>query len=133
MKTDPTRVSARGYWRFARDYFRAAESVVGSHQDLMFPALYLCGHSIELALKAFLLGRGETHEAVEKYKHHLDRLVTHLAAIRVLAETYSRYPHLLRYFVRGVTRVPTPSSALATTERLIRGLEPFCTGMVGRV
>ena len=144
-----SRTNARGYWHYAWDYCRAAESVAsGPYKSLMFPALHLCGQSIELVLKGFLLGRGETPKAVEKFGHRLDELVSHarrrklgreanlspqdLTAIRVLAVAYSRYPYLLRYFVPGVTRVPTVELALQTTQRLIQGLELYCTGVTGR-
>jgi len=118
----------------------------GGHKNLMFPALHLCGQSIELFLKAFLLKRGESPSQVESYRHGLVKLVKHarkrrlgqqaklsakdVAAIVVLAETYSQYPHQLRYFVRGVVTVPPVGATLKTATRLAHGLERYCTGVV---
>lgn len=141
MKIDPSRVSPAGYWRHAWEYLCAAENVVaGPHKNLMFPALYLCGQSIELFLKGFLLKRGESPSQVEGYNHRLVQLVKRarlrrlgreaklsqrdLAAIAVLAETYSHYPYQLRYFVRGVVTVPpvdaTIKAAARTCNRVAR-------------
>ena len=147
MKVDPSRLSPTGYWLHAWEYLCAAENVVaGPHQNLMFPALYLCGHSIELVLKAFLLKRGESPSKIERYGHCLVRLAKRarrrklgrevklslrdLAIIDVLAVTYSHYPHPLRYFVRSYIPIPRIDATIDIAIRLACGLENYCTGVI---
>lgn len=108
----------------------------------MFPALQLYGQSIELALKSFLLKRGETLDKVEGLRHNLTELLNlarkrrlglqvklsnnDVALIKLLSDSYTF--HRFRYIVTGFTRVPQPAYIAVVTERLLVGIERYCTG-----
>ena len=140
MKFDPSRSTPVGYWHFAKQYFQVAEAVRKEEQSLMLPALQLYGQSIELALKSFLLKRGETLERVESLRHKLNQLLAlarrrrlglqvklsanDVALIDLLNENYVR--HRFRYIVTGVAQVPQPAHIAVLVERLLVGLERYC-------
>lgn len=145
MQPDPARTTAHGFWTYARDYFLAAEIVrKAPGRKMPSPTLQLYGQSIELALKAFLLKRGTTLSQVKVLSHRLDetlsaarkrRLGTEvklssndLALIRLLSLNYSI--HRFRYIESGATRVPELTHIASICERLVLGLERYCTGMV---
>ena len=137
-----------GFWRFSRDYLRAAKAVEAASDDsVSFPALYLYGLTIELALKAFLLKRGLTLQKVKGFSHRLHEILLEarsrklglevklsqndVRVIRLLDVIYSN--HELRYIVTGTVRVPPLTEVAAIADRLVRGLESYCTGGSGRV
>lgn len=139
-----------GCLRVAREYFdsatlvqRPAESYAQAlRQKLSFPAYFLVGHAIELALKAFLLGRGMTIDILRsrKYGHNLDALLSEarrrklgtfvklsnaeLQAIVVLNQCYSAKE--FEYSATGVRRLPHYADIYAIADRLTRGLRKFC-------
>jgi hypothetical protein len=143
MSFDPSRSTPAGYWHFAAQYFRAAEAVRAAPQALTFPSLQLYGQSIELCLKAFLLRRGTTLAEVNGMRHRLSEIVAaarkrrlgtqvklsshDLALINLLNENYAT--HRFRYIVTGATRIPQPSYIAPISERLLSGLEFYCTGV----
>lgn len=142
MNFDSSRSTPSGYWHFATQYFYAAEAVNASTKNLMFPALQLYGQSIELALKAFLLKRGNTLSEVNAMRHRLAEILqtarkrrlgaevklgnNDIALINLLSENYSL--HRFRYIVTGSTRLPQPGHIAPICERLLVGLEQYCTG-----
>ena len=142
MKLDPARSTPAGYWRFSAEYFLAAQAVQAKSHKLLAPTLQLYGQALELALKAFLLKRGVTLAQVEGMRHPLAdilkfsrnrRLGTEvkltandIALINLLSENYAK--HRFRYIVTGSTRVPEPRYIAALCERVIAGLERYCTG-----
>ena len=148
MLIDASRSTPMGFWRFSRDYLRAAKAVEGANDDrISYPALYLYGLTIELSLKAFLLKRGYTLQKVKGLSHRLHEIMLaagsrrlglevklsprDVAAIRLLDTLYSSIE--LRYIVTGTVRVPAVSDLAAIAERLVRGLELYCTGATGRI
>ena len=151
MPDDPTRSTAHGFWRFAANYLLAAREVRAKlmyDEKLLFPTLHLYGMVIELSLKAFLLKRGESLGQLRKISHSLESALKHarrrklgrilklsrfdVAAIRGLDITYSA--NETRYIRIGSTRVPTISHLAGAAEKLVGGLERYCTGQrrVGR-
>jgi HEPN domain-containing protein len=143
VKIDPTRSTPAGYWRFASEYFQAANAVESSYpRRIFFPTLQLYGQSIELALKAFLLKRGASHEDIYNLRHNLSGILgqarkrrlgmevklsnNDVALIRLLSKSYS--DQSFRYIVTGVTQIPLPSSIAPICEHLVEGLEQYCTG-----
>jgi HEPN domain-containing protein len=143
LKYDPTRSTPAGYWRFAAQYFHAAQAVKAAHQQqLLFPLLQLYGQSIELALKAFLLERGSSLSDINNLRHDLSNILalarrrrlgtevklgqSDLALIQLLNENYSI--HRFRYIVTGATQIPQPDFISPICERLVAGLEQYCTG-----
>ena len=143
MPLHPTRSTPFGFWRFSAEYLLAARAVRAAHGErVLFPLLYLYGLSIELALKAFLLRRGESLSRVKNLSHRLTALLDlarkrklgrevrlaarQLTAIRTLGITYSS--DQLRYIVTGVTSVPSLADLAEAAEVVVIGLEQFCTG-----
>lgn len=140
---DPNRCTPAGYWRVAAEYAVAARSVQAVSDRLLFPTLQLHGQAIELALKAFLLKRGMKLQDVEATRHRLTqalkaarlrRLGTEvklsrldIMLIQLLDVNYSR--HRFRYIVTGATQVPDIALLSQLCERLVLGLEQYCTGM----
>jgi hypothetical protein len=150
MKDDADRSTAHGFWRFAANYLLAAREVrrkLDTDGKLLFPTIHLYSMVIELALKAFLLKRGDSLEQIRALSHNLEGalkrarrrklgLLVKLSrfdagAIRSANITYSR--HETRYIRTGSTRVPTISYLAGAAERLVAGLEQFCTGQRGRI
>ena len=146
MVLDPTRSTAFGFWRMARDYLHAARAVKAAHGERkLYPRLYLYGLAIELALKAFLLKRGNSLSEVKKLSHDLVRLLSlarrrrlgrevklsprELGAVRALQVTYSS--DQLRYIVTGNTVVPRVNALSAAAESIVAGVEHYCTGYRG--
>ena len=143
MQFDPTRSTSAGYWRLAAEYVIAAQSVNARSERLLFPCMQLHGQAIELALKAFLLKRGTTLQDVESMRHRLTDILkaarsrrlgleiklhaNDLATIYLLDQNYSI--HRFRYIVTGATRVPEMARLLYISERIVAGLEKYCTGM----
>lgn len=84
MKND-VKASCFGFWRYGNEFLVSALSVSPVclsecdriKQRISIVAYYLVGHSIELFLKAFLLGRGESIEVLRsrKFGHDLIKLL----------------------------------------------------------
>ena len=66
---DIVRVTPLGTLRYAIEYYAAANAVAEKFGDCI-PAQFLVGHSIELALKAFLLHQGETEKFIRRELGH---------------------------------------------------------------
>jgi len=146
MPLNPTLSTSFGFWRMARDYLHAARAVNSVHGERkLYPLLYLYGLAIELALKAFLLQRGQSLRDVKKLSHRLVDLLSlarrrklgrevklsrhQLAAVRALDITYSS--DQLRYIVAGSTRVPRVRLLSSAAESIVAGVEHYCTGYRG--
>lgn len=143
MKFDPDRSTPAGYWRVAAEYAVAARVVQAASDRLHFPTLQLHGQAIELALKAFLLKRGMKLQDVESMRHRLTQVLKasrlrrlgtevklsrqDIVLIQLLDVNYSK--HRFRYIVTGATQVPETAPLSQITERLVLGLEQYCTGM----
>jgi HEPN domain-containing protein len=137
------RSTPHGFWRFAADYYFAAEAVrTFPGPELLMPALQLYGQAIELALKAFLMQRGNSLQEVKNLSHGLSEILlqarkrklgreikltrSDIALIDLLDINY--VAHRFRYIQSGSTRVPTLLSISKVTERILAGLEKYCTG-----
>ena len=73
-----TRTTPFGMWRYGNDFRKAALAVLTQHNDPAFvPYYFLLGQSIELSLKAFLMGRGVPLKVLRsrKYGHDLKALL----------------------------------------------------------
>ena len=111
-------------------------------QKISFPAYFLVGHSIELSLKAFLLGRGLSNDTLRsrKYGHNLTALMkearrrklgafvklkkNELVAIETLNDCYSNKE--FEYTVVGYRHLPHYSKIFAVARQLCIGVKPFC-------
>ena len=146
MPLDPTRSTPMGFWRMARDYLHAARAVRSVQGErTLYPLLYLYGLAIELALKAFLLQRGQSLYDMKKLSHSQIALLSlarrrklgrevklsrhELAAVRTLDIVYSS--DQLRYIVTGLTRVPQVRLLSSAAESIVAGVEHYCTGYRG--
>jgi hypothetical protein len=135
------RTTAIGTARFAHEFLSAAiREHASAHSPVdadisSTPALYLMGHGIELALKAFLLGNGMTarelrkmgqngHDLIEAFNEAISRGLDcqlsdeqgELAALQVLNDRY--YAKEFEYITTGATRVPRFSVLSAVAYKL---------------
>jgi len=138
------RTTSAGLWRFSKEYLHAG-SLVAKDAGGRFshPAHYLFGHSIELALKAFLVARGVPYSELRKfsaYGHDLQKLLqearrrrlgnecklskAQIQSILLLNQQYSSKQ--LEYIVTGYFSVPSAISLLLTTTSLVTSLERYC-------
>lgn len=140
------RTTAFGTWRFAHQYERAAravDAIAKTDLDVAAPRYYLLGHSIELALKAFLLARNVPHEELRSMKlmgHDLEKALARAegvglqefvefsleerASIELLNKTYQPKEH--EYIVTGYTAWPQTAVLLAILEKLLPSIKSEC-------
>lgn len=144
LMDDETRTTAFGLWRYAGDYLAAAKVVRASRgrDDIFFPAYFLVGHSIELAMKAFLRASGISVAALRSrtYGHDLERLIresrkrklgrlvklskNEVLAVCLLSATYK--PKELEYIATGSCRLPILDELEGIAGKLVAGLQQFC-------
>lgn len=114
-------------------------------QPISLAAFYLLGHSIELLLKAFLLGRGTSIKELRNspYGHNLAALLGEarrrklgaiaklsrqdIAIIATLNECYM--PKELEYAFTGARRLPHYSASVALAKHLLTALSPYCRSL----
>lgn len=132
-----------GMWRYGNDFRQAAIAVLSHHNDRAFmPYYFLLGQSIELSLKAFLLGRGVPLKELrsKKYGHNLKALLdearhrrlgvevklegTHCAVIHFLGIEY--LDKRFQYIQTGMMHLPEAWLAQEAADKLSNGLEPYC-------
>ncbi len=106
--------------------------------ELIFPAYYLLGHSIELSLKSFLSAKGYSHSELrkKKYGHDLDSLLSECTrrklggevrlskkevnGISLLNKTYC--DKKFEYLEYGNFRLPEYSFAFGIARKLLDNL-----------
>ncbi|TZF80717.1 hypothetical protein [Cognatilysobacter lacus] len=111
-------------------------------RPLSLVGYYLVGHSVELSLEAFLLGRGVAIAKLRNkpFGHNLVSLVSEarrrklglvvklsrqeLLVLSVLNECYSAKE--LEYSVTGLRRLPRYPLAVALASKLLKELAPYC-------
>jgi hypothetical protein len=139
-----------GTHRLAAEFFAAALKIhpVASsaadelRQPVSLTAYYLIGHSVELSLKAFLLGRGVPVKKLRNkpYGHNLTVLLREarrrklgnlaklstrdIAVLEVLNECYGAKE--LEYAISGVRRLPHYSLTVAVAKHLLDSIAPYC-------
>ena len=140
---DDDRVSPFIFWRLSKNYFDAAELVGKEYSRHIFlPYYYLLGHSIELSLKAFLVGRGMKASELRKrkYGHNLSALLKEsrrrklgiqvklsevdMGVIRLLDFEYAAKKY--EYSERGLYRLPDAKLSIQVAHRLLSGLKKYC-------
>ena len=138
-----------GALRLASEYLAAATRVLtpptseleALRMRISFPAYFLVAHSIELSLKAFLLGRGMTKQELRssKYGHRLDVLSTEarrrrlgievqllrteIEGISVLNRCYSAKE--LEYVEEGFRTLPSYALVHEVAGKLCHDLQPY--------
>jgi hypothetical protein len=120
----------------------ASSAAAELRQPITLTAYYLVGHSIELSLKAFLLGRGVSIGKLRSklYGHNLAALLSEarrrklgnlaklsrqdIAVINVLNECYGVKE--LEYAFTGARRLPHYSVTVSLAKHLLDSLDPYC-------
>lgn len=142
------RTTSIGLARYAKEFLEAAlavDDIVGMQEEYQrvppIPVLYLVGHSIELALKAFLVHKGTSvselrsraygHDLVKCWEKSIELGLAEIYSytsdqtliIRLLNELYSKKE--LEYIVTGYKEFPVfgPLEKLAIT--LVNTVGPF--------
>ena len=131
-----------GLWRYGNDFKRAANAVLNFHAETVFiPYYFLIGQSIELSLKGFLLGSGESLENLRtKYGHDLKKILDRalekgmstevkLEQIQVgvvwsMSDEYRNKRY--QYNKTGSMRLPDIQLIHETAESLSVNLEKYC-------
>ena len=145
-----TNTAPLGVVNFSKQFLAAARSTQEPEksvaqeigQRLSLVAYYLAGHSIELSLKAFLLGRGLPIETLRsrKYGHDLSALLLEsrkrklgncvklsrreLAVVHTLNDCYAAKE--LEYLFHGTRTLPPYSQVVALATKLHDGVAPYC-------
>lgn len=140
-----------GFWSHAEQYLMAAEKVKSpavpqkgkSRFELIFPAYYLVGHSIELSLKSFLSAKGYPHSELRKkrYGHNLESLLSECTrrklgrevkllkievnGILLLNKTYC--DKKFEYLEYGNFRLPEYSFVFGIARKLLDGLNRYAS------
>jgi HEPN domain-containing protein len=139
-----------GMWRYGNDFRQAAVAVLDHHSDRAFmPYYFLVGQSVELLLKAFLLGRSMHLNVLrsKKYGHNLKALLDEARSQQLEAEvkltgTDCAVIHLLgieylekrfQYIRTGRMYLPEQPLAQRAVDKLSTGLEPFCKKATGYI
>ncbi len=137
------RTTPYGMWRYGNDFLKAALVVLSRYNDRAFmPYYFLLGQSIELSLKAFLLGRGVSLKELrsKKYGHDLKALLDEAGRRRLglkvkLENTHCAVIHLLgieyldkrfQYIRTGLMHLPDARLAQEAADKLSNGLEDYC-------
>ena len=141
------RTTPYGMWRYGNDFRKAALAVLLQHNDRAFmPYYFLLGQSIELSLKAFLLGRGVALKELRSktYGHDLKALLDEARRRRLglevkLENSHCAVIHLLgieyldkrfQYIRTGMMHLPETRLAQEAADKLSRGLENYCRKLV---
>lgn len=145
MHDDPTKTTPVGFIRYAHDFFDSARVLEeqlgkGTSSELVspMPFLYLIGHSIELALKAYLLQHGLALRELPYKQYGHDLYACQKKAKELgLAELVSFHPaeegafellnHLystkqLNYIITGTKYIPDFGLIDSFTRKLIRAV-----------
>lgn len=141
------RISALGFHRKGREFMDAAFAVKAPNEknplldSAPFTAYYLLGHSLELLLKSFLIGRGAKISELRsrKYGHDLEQLLKEAKRRKIGRElkfepldtglilflNLSYKPKLLEYYAQGIYEFPRYTLIAAVTQRTCDSLYPF--------
>lgn len=141
------RISALGFHRKGREFMEAAFSVKAPTEknpfldSAPFTAYYLLGHSLELLLKSFLIGRGTKISELRsrKYGHDLEKLLRESKRRKIGRElkfesldgpliqflNLSYKPKLLEYYAQGMYEFPRYTLIAGVVKRTCDGLYPY--------
>ena len=135
------------FWKYAEAYARAGQVVKSDIGNKPYPepAFYLFGQSIELSLKAFLLGQGIPIETLRsrEFGHNIQALLEkadekcldrqvhlykkHRGAIIVLSESYlNKRLQYSRKELEKTYGLPYVDLLEETATRLVDILRPYC-------
>ena len=132
-----------GLWLHAKQFADAARAVRGGGENhILLPAYYLLGHSIELSLKAFLLGRGVplTKLKSKTFGHDIKALLTESRNHRLGSEVkldpreigviillnHDYVAKRFEYRETGTYHLPYDWLTQNIADKLVKGLKRFC-------
>jgi hypothetical protein len=136
------RANSLGLWNYSQEFLEASLAISEMRKGkLSISAYYLCGHSIELALKAFLRGNGFSIEQLQrKIGHDLGKALAEAiengieglikfnkeekALIELLNISYKRKE--LEYITTGFKRFPEIEIIHKIAQSLIDSIKTFC-------
>jgi len=136
------RTNSMGLWTYSKEFLNAAKAVASlSDKELVpIPAYYLVCHSIELILKAFLRGEGESLNKLREVSHDLNQalkaakkknldqyyLLTEdqREAVDLINDYYNKKE--LEYITTGFKSFPKYDILEKIASSLIDSLERFC-------
>jgi len=133
-----------GFLMHAREFLVAGELVLNKARGVSLPAYFLLGRSVELSLKAFLLGSGMTATDMKsrKFGHNLAALLVAALGRGIEAEVKLEpvevgvikllsYDYMEKRFeyrdTGGTYHLPLIDVTEKVTRRLVVGLESFCS------
>ena len=136
------RTNSRGLWRYANEFHEAGIAVVTVKGRASTPAYYLVCHALELALKAFLRGKGLSIAELSNKKlgHNLSAILKR-AELQGLSQYFSVSAGLrecidlmnpyystkgLEYMTTGCKEYPEFNQLSSEVEKIISGIEDFC-------
>ena len=142
------RTTPYGMWRYGNDFRKAALAVLSHYNDRAFmPYYFLIGQSIELSLKAFLLGRGMSLKELrsKKYGHDLKALLDEAHRLRLRSEVKLENVHCavinllgieyldkrFQYIQTGMMHLPDCPRAQEVADRLSEGLKDYSRKITG--
>lgn len=135
------RLNSMMIWNNAKKYFEAAQILHKEKQDIFFPTYFLLGQCIELSLKGFLRGIGESQDFLkytlghnlekafqEANKKGLQKLVTITekdeAVIALLNASYQSKD--LQYTFSGYKCLPIIDDVFDVAKKLLNGTKVHC-------
>jgi hypothetical protein len=140
--TDPYTFLPFEYLNYAEQFHNAFHELREHHPTASWPRYFLLCHSVELALKAFLLHRGATLDELKDFdiRHKLDKLVTEAVAkglhlrqetqegISALTDAHSEFWH--RYpKAEGLTQFFTIEQFAPNAHELLKAVSMQVRGM----
>jgi hypothetical protein len=137
------RTTALDLWRHSKEFADAASLVLNrAGSTVSLPAYYLLGHSIELSLKAFLIGRGLKLAKLrsKEFGHDLQACIEEARRLKLGREvkltsievgviqllSFDYAAKRFEYRETGVYHLPLIDVLEAVTHKLVRGLKEFC-------
>lgn len=139
---EEARTTPLGLWSYAKDFSEAADIILEKKgESALFPPLYyLYGHSIELALKAFLRTRGRSLDDLKKLGHDIGKIYPKAMEAGLSAEVslttgqaealelFSSYymNKEFEYIKTGYKKLPTTSVLRDAADALVSGLKRLC-------
>lgn len=135
------RLNSMMIWNNAKKFFEAAQILHKEKQDIFFPTYFSLSQSIELSLKGFLRGIGESQDFLKRTLGHnlekafqeankkgLQNLVTitkkDTGIITLLNVSYQSKD--LQYTLSGFKRLPIIDDVFDVAKKLLNGTKTHC-------
>lgn len=144
MPVSKQNATPSGFLTHAREFLAAGILVLNRAEEVSLPAYFLLGRSVELSLKAFLLGCGVKASELKsrRYGHNLSSLLDaalergitrelKLETIEIAVIKLLSYDYVEKRFeyrdTGGTYHLPLIDVTEQVCEKLAAGLESFCS------